>query len=221
LQARLGLPAQRIATVYNPIVSPKLVDLADAPLDHPWLAPGAPPVVLGVGRLARQKDFATLIRAFKAVRSLRPARLIILGEGQERAKLEALITAERLAGDVSLQGFEPNPFRYMRRAAVLALSSVHEGLPGVLIQAMACGTPVVSTDCPSGPAEILEDGRWGRLVPVGDADAMAAGIAAALDDPAPPDVAARAAAFSVEAAVSAYLKVLSVRPDQPQARADQ
>jgi glycosyltransferase involved in cell wall biosynthesis len=149
------------------------------------------------------------------VRSQRPARLLILGEGERRAELTALIEAQRLTGDVALPGFEPNPFRYMRRAAVLALSSLHEGLPGVLIQAMACGTPVVSTDCPSGPVEILDNGRWGRLVPVGHADAMAAGIAAALDDPDPPDVAARAAAFSVEAAVTAYLKVLSVGPHQP------
>jgi glycosyltransferase involved in cell wall biosynthesis len=134
----------------------------------------------------------------------------VLGEGEERSQLEALIDREGLACDVSLPGFAPNPFPFMRRAGVFVLSSRHEGLPGALIQAMACGTPVVSTDCPGGPAEILENGRWGRLVPVGDTDAMTAGILAALDDLNPPEVAARAAAFGIEPAVSAYLKVLSL-----------
>ena len=210
LEARLRLPAGRVVTIRNPIVAPHLTTLADAPLDHPWLAPGSPPVILGVGRLSPQKDFATLIRAFRAVRARRPARLVILGEGEQRAELEALIAAEGLGADVALPGFEPNPLRYMRRAAMLALSSRHEGLPGALIEAMACGRPVVATDCPSGPAEILENGRWGRLVPVGDADAFAAAIEATLDDPAPPAVAERAAAFGVEAALSAYLNVLSL-----------
>jgi glycosyltransferase involved in cell wall biosynthesis len=199
-----------VVTIRNPIVAPHLTSLADAPLDHPWLVPGAPPVILGVGRLSPQKDFATLIRAFRTVRARRPARLVILGEGEQRAELQALIAAEDLAADVALPGFEPNPLRYMRRAAMLALSSRHEGLPGALIEAMACGTPVVATDCPSGPAEVLENGRYGRLVPVGDADALANAIDATLDDPAPPAVAERAAAFGVEAAVAAYLEVLSL-----------
>jgi glycosyltransferase involved in cell wall biosynthesis len=210
LTARLRLPAGHVVTIRNPIVAPHLTALADAPLNHPWMVPGAPPVILGVGRLSPQKDFATLIRAFGAVRARRPARLVILGEGEQRAALDSLIAAEGLAADVALPGYEPNPLRYMRRAAMLALSSRHEGLPGALIEAMACGTPVVATDCPSGPAEILENGRWGRLVPVGDADAVAAAIEATLDDPAPPAVAERAKAFGVEAAISAYLEVLSL-----------
>jgi glycosyltransferase involved in cell wall biosynthesis len=216
LQARLGLPACRITTIHNPIVSPDLPRLAAQCPGHPWLAEGAPPVILGVGRLSRQKDFTTLIRAVAKVRARRPVRLIVLGDGEERPQLEALVHRRGLASDVALPGYAPNPFPFMRRAAVFVLSSRHEGLPGALIQAMACGTPVVSTDCPSGPAEILESGRWGRLVAVGNADAMAAAILATIDDPRPPEVTTRAAAFGIEPAVSAYLKVLSggrgVRP---------
>jgi glycosyltransferase involved in cell wall biosynthesis len=214
LVARLGLPARHVETIYNPIVSSDLRSLAAKPLDHSWFKPGAPPVVLGVGRLSRQKDFATLIRAFAKVRSERVARLMILGDGEKRMELEAMIEAEGVAVDVSMPGFASNPLPHMQRSAVFVLSSLYEGLPGVLIQAMACGTAVVSTDCPSGPAEILENGRWGRLVPVGDAGAMARSIMAALDDEMPPDVSARAAAFGVEAAVCAYLKALSVIEDE-------
>jgi glycosyltransferase involved in cell wall biosynthesis len=123
-----------------------------------------------------------------------------------------LAQAQRLgvSADVSLPGFEPNPFAEMRAARVFVLSSRFEGLPGVLVQAMACGAPVVSTDCPGGPREILEDGRWGRLVPVGDAGTLAGAIAAMLDAPQAPDVRTRAAEFSEERAVGRYAEVLGV-----------
>ena len=179
------IPRKRITTIYSPVVAPELPALARAPLDHPWFGPGSPPVILGVGRLVDQKDFETLVRAFARVRRQRPARLLILGEGKRRPQLEALVAALGLDADVALPGFVANPFAYMRCAAVFALSSRWEGLGNVLIEALACGCPAVSTDCVAGPAEILRDGEYGPLVPVGDDAALASAILATLDDPPP------------------------------------
>src|SRR5262249_14108926 len=151
--------------------------------------------------------FATLIRAFARLRAERPARLIILGvessgDSAYVADLKALPARLGVAGDVDLPGFAQNPLAYMSRAATFVLSSVHEGLGIVLIEALACGTPVVSTDCPSGPREILDHGRFGALVPVGDDASMAAAIRAALDDPLPDELLrSRAEMFTVERAV--------------------
>ena len=165
--------------------------------------------MLGVGRLGVQKDFPTLIRAFAAVRGDTDARLVILGEGEKRAELEALIRDLGLAGRAALPGFADNPFSYMARADTFVLSSRFEGLPGALIQAMACGCKVVSTDCPSGPAEILRGGELAPLVPVGDVPALAAAISASLKRPAaPPALAARAHDFSEAHTLPGYLEVL-------------
>ncbi len=201
---------ERVFTVYNPVVDALLLQRATAAPTHAWLAQKDVPVVLAAGRLIAQKDFPTLLRAFAALRRGRRVRLLILGEGEGREALLAQARELGIADDVALPGFDNNPFAAMRAASLFVLSSRFEGLPGVLIQAMACGTRVVSTDCPSGPMEILEGGRWGRLVPVGDASVLAAAMAAALDDPAPPDVQARAADFSVERAVTRYAELLGV-----------
>ena len=158
LAQQLGVDTGRVRTIYNPIVTAGLPEKAAAPLDDPWFAPDAPPVVLGVGRLAPQKDFPTLLRAFAQVRAEREARLILLGEGPERRPLEQLARQLGVAADVRLPGTDHNPFRYMSRAAVFALSSIYEGLPGVLIQALACGCRVISTDGPGGAREVLDDG---------------------------------------------------------------
>jgi len=194
------------------VVGAEMLEKARAPLEHPWFAPGAPPVVLGVGRLAPQKEFPTLIRAFARVRSQRPARLMILGEGKtpdRRAALLALAGELGIAEDVALPGFQPNPFAYMARASLFVLSSAWEGLPGVLVQALACGCPVVSTDCPSGPAEILEQGEYGRLVAVGDEAALAEAIGSTLDNPPERDkLRARGADFSIDLSVDRHLDVL-------------
>lgn len=203
-----GLAREKVGYIYNPIVTPELASRADAPVEHPWLAPGLPPVVLGVGRLRPQKDFATLIRALALVRRKRPARLLILGEGDERGALEALARELGVAEDVSLPGFLPNPHAFMRRVAVFVLSSAWEGLPNVLIEAMACGARVVSTDCPSGPREILAGGRHGALVPVGDAEAMAAAIERALAGGLAPPPPESWRPFLLETAVAQYLDVL-------------
>ena len=214
LTEELALDAERIRTIYNPIVTAALHEKATAPLDDPWFAPGAPPVVLGVGRLATQKDFATLIRAFAQVRAGRAARLVILGEGPERRSLEELIRQLGMAGDVKLPGYDHNPFRYMSRASVFALSSLYEGLPGALIQAMACGCRVIGTDGPGGAREVLEGGAAGPLVPPGDPAALARGISALLDQARadPVRVLHHVDRFSEQAAVDAYLEVLGASP---------
>jgi glycosyltransferase involved in cell wall biosynthesis len=211
----LGLPAQQVRTIYNPIVTVDLPEKAAAPVDDPWFAPGAAPVVLGVGRLAPQKDLGTLLRAFALVRSRRPdrpVRLVILGEGPERAALEALARELGIDADVRLPGLEKNPFRFMQRAAVFALSSIYEGLPGALIQAMACGCRVVSTDCPGGSREILQDGALGPLVPTRAPEALADAIARLLDDAErnPGRASYPVERFTEAAAVDGYLAALGV-----------
>ena len=177
-----NMSRERITVIYNPsVVEAEVREKAQAALDHPWFKSGEPPVLLAVGRLQVQKDYPTLIRAFAQVRQSRPARLLILGEGKERPMLEALIKELGLEHDVSLPGFVMNPYAYMGRASLFVLSSRWEGLPTVLIEALCCGAPVVSMDCPSGPREILKDGKYGPLVPVGDADALARAIETTLE----------------------------------------
>lgn len=207
-----GLPQERIQTIYNPVVTPDLFIKASVPVDHAWFAEGQPPVVLGVGRLLPVKDFPTLIRAFAKLREERPARLMILGEGAERANLEALVHELGLQDEVALPGFVENPYAYMTQAGVFALSSRSEALPTVLIEAMACGCLVVSTDCPSGPAEILQGGQYGALVPVGDVDGLANALRTALDTP--PDktrLRSRADDFSLEKITREYLAALGIQ----------
>jgi glycosyltransferase involved in cell wall biosynthesis len=204
-----NIPRQRIATVYNPHDLLTIQQRASDAFDHLWFSPGAPPVVLGIGRLTAQKDFPSLIRAFAQLRTQRPARLMILGEGELASDLQALADSLGLgAQDFCLHGFVGNPFVYLARCGVFVLSSRWEGLPNVLIQALACGARVVSTDCPSGPAEILQNGQWGRLVPVGDVNALAQAMATTLDESKHPDVRTRAGDFGVDMAVDGYLRML-------------
>jgi len=180
-----GIPRERIHVIPNPVVAPELQTLAASPVDHPWLITPGPPIILGVGAFRRSKDFPTLIRAFARIRGDRDLRLLILGRGRQRTKVEKLAEALGVRGDLSLPGFAVNPYAYMAKASLLVLSSAWEGSPNVLVEALALGTPVVATDCRSGPREILQDGRYGPLVPVGDAEAMAAAIMSTLDAPLP------------------------------------
>jgi glycosyltransferase involved in cell wall biosynthesis len=206
LAAGAGLARGLITTIYNPAVTPGVIAASRQPAPHGWLPRADTPVLVAAGRLHPQKDFPTLIRALAQVRAHRPVKLIILGEGPERLALEELAARLGVADAIDLPGFVDNPYAYMARAGVFVLSSAWEGFANVVAEALACGCPVVSTDCPSGPAEILAGGRYGRLVPVGDAAAMATAIAATLDDPG--DRAARqvrARAFAVETAVRRYL----------------
>jgi glycosyltransferase involved in cell wall biosynthesis len=205
------IPRARISVIYNPAVRPELRELALQPLSHPWFADGQPPVILAVGRLTPQKDYPTLLRAFTILRTHRLTRLVILGDGKQHVKLNALSFQLGINSDVDFHGFDPNPYHYMSRSSVFVLSSAWEGFSVVLAEALACGAQIVSTDCPSGPAEILEGGKFGRLVPVGDEVAMSKAIEAALDSPIRTDLLrGRAEAFSVDVAVDKYLNVLSL-----------
>jgi glycosyltransferase involved in cell wall biosynthesis len=211
----LALPRSLVRTIYNPIVAPDLAKKAAEPLpneDDAWFAPGAPPVVLSVGRLAAQKDFATLLRAFAVARKERNARLVILGEGKERGALEALARELGVEADVRMPGFVANPLRFMNRSPVFVLSSIYEGLPGVLIQAMACGCRVISTDCPGGSREILEGALapHGALVPMRDPKSLGRAMVAAMDDATknPARVKHAVDRFTDKAAIDGYLAEL-------------
>ena len=209
LESALGLPLQSVQTIYNPTVDAMLLAQAEEPLEHPWFVSGQPPVLLAVGRLNPQKDFPNLLRAFSIVRGERDIRLVILGEGPERTRLETLIRSLELQKVVDLPGFLPNPYRFMKRSSALILSSLHEGLPTVLIEAMACGCPVASTDCPSGPREILDEERYGLLVPIQNPEALAKAILQTLAAPTPSRLLReRSQAFSFEAATTNYLKLM-------------
>ncbi len=205
-----GLPESRIHRIFNPIDLAAVKQRAAESPAHPWLDPkDTTPVVLAAGKLKPQKDFPTLLKAFGELRSRRDCRLILLGSGPLENDLRKQAETLGIADDVSFQGHVDNPFAYLARAQVFVLSSAWEGLPNVLIEALACGCPVVSTDCPGGASEILEGGRHGRLVPVGDAAAMADAIKATLESPPPAEaLKARAADFSIERAAEAYAKLL-------------
>ena len=205
------LPDSKIRVIHNPVFDPDIEALAQAPLDHPFFAAGGPPIVVAAGRLHNQKGFDVLLRAFAMARARIDCRLVILGEGPERARLSAQAEQSGLGYDIDMPGFCANPFALMARAGAFVLSSRWEGFPNALVEAMACGAPVVATDCPSGPREILQAGRIAPLVPVDDADALARAIIATLA--ARPDTAAsraRAQGFSVAAAAQQYLDALEL-----------
>ncbi|MBN2536771.1 glycosyltransferase [candidate division WOR-3 bacterium] len=206
-----GLARQDIEVIYNPVDIGRIEALAREPVtDTDWFEPGRPPVIVAAGRYACQKDFEGLVRAFAQVRGRLEARLVILGDGPARPAIEKLTAGLGVAGDVLLAGFTANPYKYFGRAAVFALSSRFEGLPTVVIEALACGCPVVSTDCPHGPREILEDGRWGRLVPVGDPAALAAAITETLAaSPRADELKTRAAFFRQDRAVQRYRELIA------------
>jgi len=203
----VSLSPDKLRVISNPIVATEIGELARAPLNHAWFESDEP-VFVAAGRLRPQKDFPTLLRAFANVRSTRHARLVILGEGPERARLEALVDELGLTEDVSLPGATPNPYAYMARSTAFILSSRWEGLPTVLIEAMSCGAPVIATDCPSGPQEILAGGRYGTLVPVGDVAALAEAMEAALDGKLARPPAESWNPYRIETVVDEYVPLL-------------
>jgi glycosyltransferase involved in cell wall biosynthesis len=182
LRDRLGLPAHKVVAVYNPVVTSDLRTLAAEPVAHPFFASGNAPVLVACGRLVEVKDYSTMLRAFATLRATRQVRLAVLGEGPLRETLEREALDRGLGGDVEFLGFDRNPYKYMARARLFLQSSRAEGLPGALIQSMACGTPVVATDCDHGPREVVTSGTDGWLVPVGDPDALADAAGRLLDD---------------------------------------
>ncbi|MGN6704382.1 MAG: glycosyltransferase [Burkholderiaceae bacterium] len=206
MAATIGYPRERISVLYNPILFHGFEQQAAEPVSHPWFTDGAGPVFVGIGRLVPQKDFETLLRAFAQVDPARRARLILLGEGPQRAALQALAGELGVAERVDLVGFQRNPLPWLRCASAMVMSSRYEGFGNVLVEAMACGTPVISTDCPYGPSEILADGRYGPLVPVGDVPALAQAMTAVLDQPTPSALLKdRARDFAIDKVTDEYL----------------
>ncbi|WP_423823419.1 glycosyltransferase [Salinisphaera sp. SPP-AMP-43] len=205
-----GLPRAAITTLYNPATGPDIDQRAAEDPEHPWLSANAEtPVILAIGRLVAQKGFLNLIEAFTRLREERQARLIILGEGELRTRILDRAHELGIAADIDLPGWVDNPCAYLARARLYVLSSDFEGLPLVLIEALACGCPVVATDCPHGPREILDSGGYGRLVPVGDAAALAQGLQEALDAPVvPAELKQRAADFSIASSVAGYHRLI-------------
>ena len=206
----IGVPTENITTIYNPVVTPDLANRATEQPNHPWFLDHGAPIILAAGRLEKHKDYPTLIRAFARLAGLRPCRLVILGRGSKQHELEALAKDLAVADRVSFAGWTDNPFTFMARASLFVLSSRWEGFGLVLAEALACGCPCVSTDCPSGPAEILLNGDLGPLVSVGDDAALAEAMGRVLDDP--PDrrlLQQRAAYFSADRAVAAYEELIT------------
>ena len=218
----LGVDEERVHTIYNPIPHKEVLGLAQHEVSHPWFGNGEPPVLLSVGRENSAKDYPTLVEAFGLLRRRLRARLVIMGRFSESYK-EELVSRARAHGveeDFGFVDFDENPYRYMRRAALFVLSSYREGLSMVLIESLACGTPVVSTDAQHGPSEILDGGKWGKLVPVRDAPALAQAMVEALrgDRPTEKAILCRAADFSCERAADAYVDLFEKVIDQPESR---
>lgn len=214
-----GLSRDRVGVVPNPVWTPRLVRLAKEPAPHPWLEDSSVPVILGAGRLTRQKDFPTLVRAFALVRARRECRLVILGDGRQHDELLALAKELGVDNDFALPGFQRNPYAWLARASLFVLSSAWEGSPNVLTEALALGVPVVATDCPSGPREILAGGRYGKLVPVGDAEALTGAIIETLERPLPRDTLQEAARpYTLEASTQGYLQALGLGTERDSPR---
>lgn len=209
LEQQLGLGKETVIVLNNPVVNKDLMFDSQADFEHPWFAENSPPVFLAVGRLKQQKDFPNLLHAFALVRKQKLARLIILGEGEEHQTLKKIIDSLGIGKDVLLPGFVKNPYVYMKRANCFVLSSKHEGLPTVLIESMACGCPIVATNCPSGSDEILDNGTYGLLVPIENSKALAKGMLKTLQNhPRKEILMQRANEYSTKKVVANYLSLL-------------
>jgi glycosyltransferase involved in cell wall biosynthesis len=214
LRALFGVPAERIYVIHNAVNVRRIIRLSDESLSAIWLSKMQGPLIVSVGSLTTRKDVGTLIRAFALVKAKRQASLVLVGKvegensGGERGKIEKLISDLELGANVHLPGFDANPYKWIAAAAVFVSSSTAEGFSNVIAEALALGRAIVATDCPGDTAELLQHGKWGRLVPVGDPERMADAILAALDDPNPPDGRIRAWDFVPSKSTSAYLKVL-------------
>ena len=203
-----GLSRSAMSVIPNPVVTPDYPQRMAAPSPHPWLADGGSPVFVAAGRLVPLKDFATLLEAFASVRRRAPTRLLVIGEGPEREALLALRARLGLDEAVEFPGFYPDPLPLFARAAAVVVSSQFEGFGLTLVEALACGTPVVSTDCPTGPAEILARGVYGRLALVGDAEGLAAAMLETLADVPDRDrLRQRAQDYTLATVVDRYLEL--------------
>ncbi len=209
------VPRERVIVLPNPSIPADVNERARQPVDHVWFVRPDPPVIASLGRLVRIKDYPTLLRAFARLHRDRRCRLIIFGDGNKRQELLQLAQDLGIGADFDLPGFVPNPYAYISRAALFVLSSLREGSPNALIEAMSVGTPVVATDCPSGPRSLLQDGKLGPLVPPGNVRALADAMRRTLDSPPDPAVLRKAVAcYRAMESVGKYLDVLlpSARP---------
>lgn len=210
----LGLKRERIEVIYNPVVGQAMLDKSKSDVEHPFFESGEQ-VILSVGRLTEQKDYATLLRAFQKLREHKKAKLIILGEGEEREALEKLAQSLGVNQALDLPGFLPNPYAFMRKADLFVSSSAWEGLPTVMIEALALGLPVVATDCPGGTREILENGKVGRLTAVADAPALATAMLESLNSQTNTlELEKRGLSFSEDASADHYLRSLGLNSHQ-------
>jgi glycosyltransferase involved in cell wall biosynthesis len=206
-----GLSRHKIHVVPTPAIPKERFQETPTVPNHPWFERNGPPIILGVGELSKRKDFATLMRAFAIVRQQRPCRLLILGEGNERMRLSKLASDLSISNDVELRGHVTNPHNYMAHASVLGFTSRWEGMPLVLIEALASGLPIVATDCPSGPAELLQNGLYGDLVDIGDTEALAVNLLKILDNPpCQKDLQQGALPYEIEQATNQYLRTLKL-----------
>mgnify|MGYP003335841754 FL=1 len=210
LEIYLGFNHGKIDVIYNPVIDEKLAEKANLFVEHPWFNKGEIPVVLGAGRLVRQKDFATLIRAFALVKKEQKVRLVILGEGQLKNQLLTLVGQLNLENDVVILDFVENPYAYMAKSAVFVLSSGWEGFGNVVAEALAAGAPVVSTNCPSGPAEILDNGKYGELVAVGNSQGMAEAILRVLSGKVRSVDSAWLEQFTLKYSAQKYLELINI-----------
>jgi len=197
-------PKHKLVTIHNPLDLDRIRRMAEEPVYHKWPTGVEGPTILAAGRLTEAKDYPNLLRAFAILATTRPVRLMILGQGALEASLKAMSQELGIADRVAFMGFQENPFAWMRAADLYVMSSQWEGLPGTLMEAMACGARVVSTACRTGPEEILEGGKWGRLVPVNNPEALANAMILALDDSNTPDVSARVEVFRADQIVTRY-----------------
>ncbi|WP_261824620.1 glycosyltransferase [Vibrio neonatus] len=204
-----SIKPESLNVMYNPAYTEQIHKLGIEVVEHPWFGKGYKTIV-SLGRLSIQKDYKTLIHAFKFVYDVNiNARLFILGEGPLREDLLSLISSLGLSEVVSLHGFELNPYKYLAKADLFVLSSIFEGFGNVLVEALALNIPVVSTDCPSGPAEILENGKWGKLVPPSDIKRLSFAILNTLESHQSKDTLVRATEFSVQAVVDKYIELVN------------
>lgn len=220
LAAQTGLDARLINVLYNPVITPQLYLQAQISVNHAWLDDSRVPVIVASGRFVSQKDFPTLLKAFARVLQHCPVRLILLGDGPEKASLQALTRQLQIESTVCFPGFVDNPYAYMAKAAVFVSSSRWEGLPTVLIEALALDLPVVATHCPSGPAEILSDGKYGHLVPVGDVSELAAAMLDVLAGRRKTVPRSHIAQFTSQSAIARYIELFQQYQVLPLATAD-
>lgn len=200
----------KVFVIDYPFDTARISSLAQKPTDHKWLALDqsagkCPKLVIAASQLIKRKNIELLIRAFSSVLRMTDARLIILGEGDRRGVLESLARELKVDHAISMPGFVENPYPFMAKADLFVMSSNTEGFGRVLMEALICGSPVVSTDCKSGPREVLEDGRWGRLVPVDDEAALTGAILESLGEDADRNaLKARGMSFDVDAVTFGY-----------------